>query len=253
MKQRGDEHTVGTTLKATWADRPPVDDLPSDPAPSPGISTVIEALRVAEPTSAELAKALTLFAWERAGGSFDLESTVAEVDALWDLLESAGLAPATRARAHQWVVDGWVEAIAATRDAPMLDPLSGLHTAGYLIGRLHELDRMSGGRPNPMALIVIRWPEPECPWQRMALVIQIGSTLRDNIRAEATLSQSGSHTALVLVPDDARARLEQSAIMAAIDGWAGDGVEVTLRKVPTDRAELPNLITRLKKDPQGTN
>ncbi|MGH8828396.1 MAG: hypothetical protein ACRDVZ_12555, partial [Jiangellaceae bacterium] len=219
--------------------------------PSPGVSAVIEALRVADPRSRELAKALTIFAWERVGESSDLACTMAEVDALWDLLESAGLDAATRTQAHHWVVDGWVEATAATRDAPILDPLSGLHTAGYLIGRVHELDRLAGLRPNAMAVIVIRWPVPEGPWQRIAMVIEVGSTLRDNVRSEATLSQIGSHTALVLVPDDARVRLERAALVAAFEfnGLAAAGVEVWVMTAPTDRSELTDLIARLRNRP----
>jgi hypothetical protein len=206
---------------------------------------------VAEPRSRELAKALTMFAWERAGESSDLTCTLAEVDALWDLLESAGIDVETRGQAHHWVVDGWVDATAATRDAPILDPLSGLHTAGYLIGRVHELDWLAGMRPNALVVIVIRWPVPEGPWQRIAMVIEVGSTLRDNVRCEATLSQVGSHTALVLVPDDARARLEQAALIAAFEfnGLAAAGVGVWVKTVPTDRSELADLIARLQNNP----
>lgn len=111
-----------------------------------------------------------------------------------------------RRQARRWLIDAWIDTLAVDRGPPCIDPLSGLHTPGYLLGRIRELDRMTPDEPTPLALIAVRWCEPAGPWSRIATVVSAAAVLTEQVRADPTLAQDGSHTALALVPDDLRAR-----------------------------------------------
>src|SRR5690606_11345093 len=110
--------------------------------PPPGVEALLSALSVDAPTRAAMRQALAVFAWEHAATT-ELRCALQDLDALWDVLEATGQAPLTREQALDYMTDAWVDAVAAERGSPGIDPLSGLHTVGYLYGRVHELDRLS--------------------------------------------------------------------------------------------------------------
>jgi hypothetical protein len=220
----------------------------ADLLPPPGIENVIGALSSPAPTQSEIADALVILAWERVASSWDLTCTIDDVDALWDILESTGTPPASRAQARHWITDAWVDAIAAQRGAPGIEPLSGLHTANYLLGRIRELDRLAADAAAHLVVLVTTWQEPANPWTRISCVLQVASALRENVRPEATLSQFGTHRALALVPDDNRARLERGRLLKTLE--SGDlgvmRVDVELVPLPEDRSRVTELIVRLR-------
>lgn len=258
---RSHDERPATTLTASWlersARRDALDgpDVPSTPgAPSapdagsgPGVAAVLAALSEPRPSADRVVDALVRFTWERAASKDDLACTLDEVDSLWSLLAAQGRPVISRELAHHCVIDAWVDAVAADRGAPSLDPLSGLHTTGYLVGRIHELDRLHRDEPTPLVLLVVHWPEPRGPWRRIGLMLAVAAALRDHVRAEATLAQVGSHVAIALVPDDARSRLERGVLMNALR--AGDTADAQVRvdvvPVSEDRTRLTALITRL--------
>lgn len=219
----------------------------ADAVASPGVESVLGALRAAEPDPDAVKHALAVYAWERAAACPDLTCALDDIDDLWNLLESTGSAPVSRSRARHCLVDAWVDALAAERGSPGVDPLSGLHTAGYLYGRVHELDRLAGDAPAALVLIVVRWPAAAGPWLRIAHVMQVASALRDRVRPEATLSQVGTTMAVALVPDDARARVERHALTKAFesDELCTAQVQVDVFAVPDVRSHLPKLVTQL--------
>ncbi|TDE14941.1 hypothetical protein E1269_02135 [Jiangella asiatica] len=216
--------------------------------PPPGVEAVLDALAADPPDAEEISHALTVFAWERAAETRDLTCVMAEVDELWATLEDAGGVPLRAPAARHRLVDAWVDAVAAERGSPGIDPLSGLHTAGYLYGRVQELDRLSGTEPTALVLIVIRWAGASGPWLRIARILQAASALRSRVRPDATLSQVGTTMALALVPDDARARVERISLTKAVENGelSTAHVQVDVFAVPDTRARLPELVTRLR-------
>lgn len=250
-----------TSLLAAWLDRPvPASAREDGPPPGtsraeattgelppPGVEAVVDALTADEPDPDDVAHGLTVFAWERAATTRDLTCLLDELDELWDVLEAAAGAPLPRAAARHRLVDAWVDAVAAERGSPGVDPLSGLHTLGYLYGRVDELDRLSGIEPMALVLLVMRWDPADGPWRRIARVLQAASALRSRVRPEATLSQAGTTMALALVPDDAQARVERIALTKAVETGelSTAHVRVDVFAVPDARARLPELVTGL--------
>lgn len=220
----------------------------ASPVP-PGTQAVLDALAVADPDAEQLAEALTVFGWERAATTGDLACTLAEVDELWGALEPADRVPVTRTEARHQLVDAWVDAVAAQRGSPGIDPLSGLHTAGYLYGRVHELDRQSDDL-TALVLIAVRWAAAPGPWRRIAQIMQVASALRSRVRPSATLSQVGTSVAVALVPDDALSRMERIALTKAVEKGelSTANVQVDVFAVPDARSRLPELVTRLHGD-----
>lgn len=249
-----------TTLSVSWqafSARPdqPTDSSrprgPSNGAEAPGVDALVAAVRDPQPRATTLTDALVLFAWQRAGEGADLACTLAEVESLWRLADPE---PLVVDAARHVIVDAWVDAVAAERAVPAVDPLSGLHTVGYLTGRIHELDRIDRHEPSPLVLLVVRWPPPASPWLRIAQVLRVATALRDHVRPEATLAHVGATTALALLPDDARSRLERGALLRALggsavrpeDGSGGPDTRVDLIPVPDDRRQLTELLGRLQ-------
>ncbi|WP_106535679.1 hypothetical protein [Haloactinopolyspora alba] len=218
-----------------------------DGTPTPGAEAVVTALTDPEADDDAVTHALTVFAWERVATGDDLTCTMDDLDELWTAVERTAPTPVSRSRARHCLVDAWAEAIAAERGSPGVDPLSGLHTAGYLYGRVHELDRVSGDSATPLVLLVVRWDAAAGPWQRIARIMQVASALRARVRPEATLSQVGTTMAVALVPDDARARLERLALTKAVghDELSTAQVQVDVFAVPDTRSRLPDLVTQL--------
>ncbi|WP_162605893.1 hypothetical protein [Jiangella aurantiaca] len=250
-----------TSLLAAWLDRPvPASAHEDGPAPEtsraeattgelppPGVEAVVDALTADEPDPEDVEHGLTVFAWERAATTGDLTCLLDELDELWDVLEASAGAPLPRATARHRLVDAWVDAVAAERGSPGIDPLSGLHTVGYLYGRVQELDRLSGIEPMALVLLVMRWEPADGPWRRIARVLQAASALRSRVRPEATLSQVGTAMALALVPDDAQARLERISLTKSVETGelSTANVRVDVFAVPDSRARLPELVTGL--------
>lgn len=253
-----------TSLLAAWLERPvpmdprdngrdarPPDDAqrPQDDCdlPPPGVEAVVDALTADVPDPEDVAHGLTVFAWERAASTHDLTCLLDELDELWDVLEASVGAPLPRVTARHRLVDAWVDAVAAERGSPGIDPLSGLHTAGYLYGRVNELDRLAGIEPMALVLLVMRWDPADGPWRRIARVLQAASALRSRVRPDATLSQIGTTMALALVPDDAQARVERISLTKAVGTGelSTANVRVDVFAVPDSRARLPELVTGL--------
>lgn len=216
--------------------------------PPPGVEAILSVLADGTPDAAQMAQAIGIFAWERMAETHDLCCAMSEIDSLWDVLESTYRAPLSRCQAQHHLVEAWADAVAAERGSPGIDPLSGLHTAGYLYGRVHELDRLSGDDPSALVLLVVRWSAADGPWMRVARVLQVASALRSRVRPEATLSQAGTTLALALVPDDARSRLERIALAKTVEsGELGTAnAQVDVFAVPDERSQLPDLVTRLR-------
>jgi hypothetical protein len=215
---------------------------------TPAVDDVISALIGPDRSLDALENALRALAWERAWDRLGLDAALEDLDALWAVLESGGLAPVSRRQARAWLVDGWVDALAAERGAPCLDPLSGLHTASYLVARIHELDRLVDDEAVPLVLLALRWPEPSSPWARIALILAVARTVRAQVRPDATLGQDGAGTVLALVPDDALARLERAALARSCDQapLADAGILTDLVPVPERRELVPGVVRRLR-------
>jgi hypothetical protein len=203
---------------------------------------------VADPIPETVAEALTIYAWECASNESDLTCTLADVDALWDILESTGKKQISRTQARHWVTDAWVDAIAARRGAPGIDPLSGLHTIGYLSGRISELDRLAPSATAALVALIVSWTEPTSPWIRISCILEVATALRQHVRREATLCQFGTHHALALVPDDNRARLERGALAESLKTEEFDslGLDVALLPLPEERSRVTELIVRVR-------
>ncbi len=237
------------TLAASWlahhhGDYTDLEDL----LPPPGVDAVLEALAEGDVSPQRLVEALTVYAWDSVSDNSDLTCALDDVDALWNILESNGNPPLSRTRARHVVTDAWVDAVAADRASPGIDALSGLHTIGYLLGRIHELDRLTDGETSPLVVLVVTWREPESPWVRISCILQVASALHDRVRNEATLSQFGTHCAVALVPDDNRARLERGSLVKRLN--TGElttvGFDVDLVPLPEDRSLVTELIVRLQ-------
>ncbi|MGH8775358.1 MAG: hypothetical protein ACRDWI_09380 [Jiangellaceae bacterium] len=241
---------AGTTLRASWLGCT-LDAGWPEPVGwrTPGVDAVVASLVGPERSADALERALRILAWERASDTLDLDAALQDVEALWAVLESSQLAPVSRRQARRWLVDAWVDAIAADRGAPCVDPLSGLHTAGYLLGRIHELDRTCLEPPTALVLLSLRWREPRGPWLRIATIMSAARALRERVRSDATLGQHGTHTAFALVLDDARARLERRALSRACEAepMAGADACADLVPVPDDRDKVPALLGRLRR------
>ncbi|NEE02583.1 hypothetical protein [Phytoactinopolyspora halotolerans] len=237
------------TLAASWlahlhGDYTQLDDL----IPPPGVDAVLETLAEASPSPERIAEALTTYAWDSISDNSDLTCALDDVDALWSILESNGHPPISRNRARHIVTDAWVDAVAANRASPGIDALSGLHTMGYLLGRISELDRLTDDEAAPLVVLVVTWHEPASPWERISCILQVASALQDRVRAEATLSQFGTHCAVALVPDDNRARLERGSLTKRLN--TGElstfGFDVDLIPLPENRSHVTELIVRLQ-------
>ncbi len=215
--------------------------------PTPGADAVIDALASTEPDPDGVTHAIAFLAWERAADHPDLACALDDLDELWDILESAGDPPIPRSRARHCLVDAWVDAVAAERGSPGVDPLSGLHTAGYLYGRVQELDRSSHDPYSSLVLIVVRWDTASGPWLRIARIMQVASALRSDVRRGATLSQIGTRMAVALVPDDAAARVERHALTKTLEQGELNSahVQVDVFAVPDIRSQLPDFLTQL--------
>lgn len=216
---------------------------------SPGILAVVRTV-LGPSTAAEVRGALRLLAWERSdNGSGHLDSLLDDIDTLWDALEQDDRASVARETARRYAVDAWVDAVAAAQGAPAMDPLSGLHTPNYLVGRVHELDRAaSGAEPPSLVLLAVRWHEPTSPWLRIATVLRVADALTVHVRTSATLCQVGAGAALALVPDDSRSRNERAAVERELnaDSLASAGLAVDIIPVLDRRDALPVLIDRLR-------
>lgn len=240
-----------TATSPPWAQWLAPDAAPEGGSvPSPGADAVVDALSAADPDPAQVRHAITVFAWERVATSPDLACAMDDVNDLWTVLEDSGGTPISRDQARHALVDAWVDAVAAERGSPGVDPLSGLHTVGYLYGRVHELDRMSDDAPTPLVMLVVRWPAAAGPWGRIARIMQVAAALRTCVRQDATLSQVGTTMAVALVPDDAGARLERHALTKAIETGelSTARVRVDVFAVPDARSRLPEIVTRLHEE-----
>lgn len=240
--------TPTTTLARSWLahcrdGEPEATDL----LPPPGVDAVLEALVDENRTEEKLAHALTVYAWECAAQEADLTCTLADVDALWDILESTGDAIVSRATARHRVTDAWVDAVAAHRGTPGIDPLSGLHTIGYLSGRIRELDRQFDDTA-PLVILMIRWDESDNPWTRISYILGVADALHQHVRTNATLCQLGTHHALAMVPDDKHARVERGALLESLKNGKVHlpGVDVSLIPLPEDRSRVTELIVRVR-------
>lgn len=235
------------TLRMSWLGRTRNDRQEPASRQTPAIDGVVAALIGPNRSVDALESALRAFAWERASDRFDLDAALEDLDALWAVLESGGLAPVPRRRARAWLVDGWVDALAAERGAPCIDPLSGLHTAAYLVARIYELDRFVD-EAVPLVFLAMRWPEPSCPWVRIDTILSVARIVRAQVRPEATLGQDGTGTVLALVPDDARARLERAALVRCCGKapLASAGVLTDIVPVPERRELVPGVVRALR-------
>jgi hypothetical protein len=215
---------------------------------TPAADAVVAALIGPGRSIDALESALRALAWERASDPLGLDAALEDLDALWAVLESGVLAPVPRRQARAWLVDGWVDALAADRGAPCMDPLSGLHTAAYLVARIHELDRLVDDEAVPLVLLAVRWPEPSSPWARIATILAVARTVRAQVRPEATLGQDGTGTVLALVPDDALARLERAALARSCGRapLADAGALTDIVPVPERRDLVPGVVRRLR-------
>lgn len=217
--------------------------------PHPAAEAVRTALVDVPCSESALVDALTVYAWEASARDRGLDRTLEDISSLWTLLggvhnDECRHIPLDVEYARATVVDAWVDAAAADRDAPGLVPISGLHTVNYLVARVHELDRQTRWGSRALVLIVVRWPEPGDPWERISMLYSVDAAIREHVRVDATLVQEGSSMAMALVSDDARARLERRAVESALC----DLPRVDLIPVPDERAELRALVTSLREE-----
>lgn len=217
----------------------------AETVPHPAAGALCAAITTVPCSRPALGNALAVYAWEGLARGRELDQTLADISALWELLvESDGdegrHVPIGADEARSLVLDAWIDAAAADRDAPGVVPISGLHTVSYLVGRVHELDRQTRLGTCPLVLIVTRWPEPADPWERISTLYAVDAAMRATIRVTATLAQAGATMTLALVSDDARSRLERRALDDALD----DRFWVDLAPVPDDRSQLARVVGR---------
>jgi hypothetical protein len=238
-----------SVLRAAWLSRSLERGWP-DPVGwrTPAVDGVVAVLTALSYSAARLEHALRRLAWERASEILHLDTALDDLDALWAALESENRDPVPRVQARRWLVDAWVDAVAVDRGVPCLDPLSGLHTPGYLLGRVHELDRIGDGEPAPLVLIALRWHRPAEPWLRIGTVLSAATVLQDVVRSDATFAQDGTHTALALVPDDLRARVERASLARECvePPLRTAGALVDLVVLPAHRDQLASVVRGLR-------
>jgi hypothetical protein len=248
----GHRQMAGSALRARWLSRS-LDRGWPDPIGwrTPAVDRVVAALTDGSSVS-RLEKAVRALAWERASDTPHLDTALADLDALWSALESARRDPIPRHQARRWLVDAWVDALAVDRGVPCIDPLSGLHTAGYLLGRINELDRLADDEPAPLVLLSMRWRRPAGPWRRIETVVSVAAALLENVRPEATLAQDGTHVALALVPDDLRARVETACLARECRSSLLHAVQTRadLTTLPEDRDRIPAVLRLLRQPPR---
>jgi hypothetical protein len=245
----GHRSAAVSALRASWRARSLEHGWP-DPVGwrTPAVEGVVDALTGENRSVAQLEQAIRMLAWERASDILDLDTALDDLDALWAALESEGRDRVRRAQARRWLVDAWVDAVAVDRGVPCLDPLSGLHTPSYLLGRVRELDRLWDGEPAPLVLLALRWNRPTDPWLRIGTVLSAATVLQNVVRPDATFAQDGTQTALALVPDDLRARVERASIAReCIDPPLRNAGAVTdLVVLPAERDQLVSVVRRLR-------
>ncbi|HEX2363363.1 MAG TPA: hypothetical protein VHI11_14940 [Jiangellaceae bacterium] len=248
----GHQRVTGSAVRASWLSRS-LDRGWPDPLGwrTPAVDGVVEAVTDPERSVAGLEGALRALAWERTSDTLHLDTALDDLDALWEALESAGPVPVPRHQARRWLIDAWVDALAVDRGVPCIDPLSGLHTPGYLLGRIHELDRLTGGEPAPLVLLSMRWRKPAGPWLRIGTVVSAAVVLLRNVRPDATFAQDGTQVALALVPDDLRARMERACLARDCLSPPLDEADARadLVALPEDRDGVPAVLRSLRQEP----
>jgi hypothetical protein len=210
------------------------------------VDRVVDALTDRDGSLSRLEQAVRALAWERASGTLHLDTALADLDALWSTLESASSDPIPRHQARRWLIDGRVDALAVDRGMPCIDPLSGLHTPGYVLGRIRELDRLADDGPAPLVLLSMQWRRPVGPWLCIATVIASAAVLHETVRPEATLAQNGTHGALALVADDLRARVEHVCLARQCRYPPLHEAHARLVVLPDDRDRVPTVLRRLR-------
>jgi hypothetical protein len=248
-KAAGHRPEAESALRASWLSRS-LERGWADPVGwrTPAVDGVVAALTDVNRSVAGLEQALRMLAWERASDILHLDTALDDLDALWAALESENRDLVPRAQARRWLVDAWVDAVAVDRGVPCLDPLSGLHTPGYLLGRVRELDRLCDGEPAPLVLLALRWHRPAEPWLRIGTVLSAATVLQTVVRRDATFAQDGTHTALALVPDDLRARVERAGLAGECVGpqLRNAGALADLVVVPAERDQLASVVRGLR-------
>ncbi len=246
----GHRRVTGSALRASWLSNS-LDRGWPDPLGwrTPAVDRVVEAVIDADGSVGRLEKALRALAWERASETLHLDTALDDLDALWSVLEASGRRqPISLRQARRLLVDAWVDALAVDRGVPCIDPLSGLHTAGYLLGRIRELDRLADGEPAALALLSMRWRRPAGPWRRIGTVVSATAVLLENVRPDATFAQDGTYAALALVPDDLRARVERACLAreCASPVLHEANARADLIVLPDDRDRVPAVLRRLR-------
>ena len=217
----------------------------AETVPHPAAGALCAAISTVPCSRPALGHALAVYAWEGLARGRELDQTLDDISSLWDLLaetdgDEVEDVPIGADEARSLVLDAWIDAAAADREAPGVVPISGLHTVSYLTGRVHELDRQARLGTCPLVLIVTRWLEPADPWERISALYSVDAAMRATIRVTATLAQAGASMTVALVADDARSRLERRALDNALD----DGFWVDLVPVPDDRAQVATILAR---------
>jgi hypothetical protein len=187
----GHRRVTASALRASWLSRSLERGWP-DPVGwrTPAVDGVVDALLDTNGSVDQLETALGALAWERASDTLHLDTALDDLDALWSVLEAAGAEPISLREARWGLIDAWADALAVDRDVPCIDPLSGLHTAGYLLGRIRELDRIADDAA-PLVLLSMRWHRPAGPWRRIGTVLSAAAVLQENVRPDATLARDG--------------------------------------------------------------
>jgi len=244
----GHRRVAGSALRACWLSRS-LDEGWPDPVGwrTPAVDGVVDALSAAEGSIARIEAALRALGWERASDTLHLDSALTELDALLSVLEETASSLVPRNLARRWLVDAWVDALAVDRGVPCVDPLSGLHTPGYLLGRIRELDRLTWESAS-LVLLSMRWRRPPGPWQRIGTVVSAAAILQKIIRPQATLAQDGPHAVVALVPDDLRARVECACLARECRSSPlhEANARADLISLPADRSPVSDILRRLR-------
>jgi hypothetical protein len=245
----GHRRVTASALRASWLSRSLERGWP-DPVGwrTPAVDGVVDALLDTNGSVDQLETALGALAWERASDTLHLDTALDDLDALWSVLEAAGAEPISLREARWGLIDAWADALAVDRDVPCIDPLSGLHTAGYLLGRIRELDRIADDAA-PLVLLSMRWHRPAGPWRRIGTVLSAAAVLQENVRPDATLARDGTQAALALVPDDLRARVERACLAreCASPVLHGANARADLIVLPEDRQQVPAVLRQLRR------